>query len=200
MSLFMASRPMPATLRRVDLTRRLVRHRHPRLGHRRFLVERDLGGRVRLPRRRLDRIGLVVVQRDRLLDRLRQLGLRLDRRRRRRRLVLGEQELGHRRRDHRRLRAIGLAHRQPGHQQKEDRARAEDALGDAPEADVVVARAAPGQNALAKRDAPGLARALALAVPGIVAGAVAHGHSTGFGHPPGPHGSNLWRTANETSL
>src|SRR6187455_2882831 len=77
-SLFIARRPMPATLRRVDLARGLVRQRHARLGHRGFLVERDLGGCVGLLRRRLDRIGLVVVERDRLLGRrLGQLGLRL---------------------------------------------------------------------------------------------------------------------------
>jgi hypothetical protein len=35
--------------------------------------------------------------------------------------------------------------------------------------------------------------------PRLVATAV-HGHSAGLGHARRPHGSNLWRTANETSL
>ena len=85
-----------------------------------------------------------------------------------------------------------------GSRRKKIAQRDEDALGDAPEARVVVRGRRPGQDARAERDAAALS--LRLAVAAVIVATAVHGHPAGLGHARRPHGSNLWRTANETSL
>ena len=189
--------------RGVDLAGRLVGDRLARLGHRRFLVERDLGRRVGLLRRRLDRIGLVVVERDRLLGRrLRQLGLGLGRRRRRLRLAscassslaIGAETTG-------RLRAVGLSHRQPRHQAGRRCAqvmRTRSAMRRKRASSS--RRRRPRQDARAERDLAAARFRFACRGSRESSRLLFMETRPASDIRAGPHGSNLWRTANETSV